>query len=129
MRSRLTHTSRMQVNKRGEVIHAEVWDTVHPKQFLVSTALAGRLLSWRLLVHAGHCGSCVLCTCITRRAKCPKHLCSAPASTVRHSVCISLCRVLSKPELGLWQYQTVSRAVLVPARMNVSTPHDLKSSG
>ena len=34
----------MQVNKRGAVVHAEVWDMVHPKQFLVGAAPPKRLL-------------------------------------------------------------------------------------
>ena len=68
MRLRLTHTSRMQVNKRGAVIHAEVWDTVHPKQFLVGAALAlGAYCSGACTVHVGCCGSCALYTCIRQQ--------------------------------------------------------------
>ena len=57
----MTQTPRMQVNKRGAVIHAEVWDTVHPKQFLVCAALAVRLLlwCWRSCMRGG-CGRCAL---------------------------------------------------------------------
>ena len=63
-----THTSRMQVNKRGAVIHAEVWDTVHPKQFLVGAALAlVAYCSGDCTVHMGCCGSCALETCIRRQ--------------------------------------------------------------
>ena len=66
----------------------------------------------RQSAHAGRCGSCALCTRIRPCPQCPGHLCSVPTSTVRHSTCTSLCRVMGKPELDLWLCQRLMLAFL-----------------